>query len=153
MAQHLLVVSDLRRTLREEERAAWQRLLRVMGHEVKNSLTPIRSIAGTVRSMIGRGALEPAQREAAMEGLEVIEQRSGSLDRFLAQYRQLAHPMQMEVATRSPVLKPWTFSPKSATSPDSSWPMMSFFFPGLTSWKIRTTLPQMPTARTRTVTS
>jgi two-component system nitrogen regulation sensor histidine kinase NtrY len=90
MAQHLLVVSDLRRTLREEERAAWQRLLRVMGHEVKNSLAPIRSIAGTVHGMLGRGELQPAQREAALEGLQVIEQRSGSLDRFLAQYRQLA---------------------------------------------------------------
>jgi nitrogen fixation/metabolism regulation signal transduction histidine kinase len=103
MAQHLLVMSDLRRTLREEERAAWQRLLRVMGHEVKNSLAPIRSIAGTVQSMLARGELEPRQREAAMEGLQVIEQRSGTLDRFLAQYRQLAHlppphPVREDVA-------------------------------------------------------
>jgi nitrogen fixation/metabolism regulation signal transduction histidine kinase len=91
MAQHLLVVSDLRRTLREEERAAWQRLLRVMGHEVKNSLAPIRSIADTVHRMLQRGELEPRQREMALEGLQVIEARSGSLDRFLSQYRQLAH--------------------------------------------------------------
>lgn len=91
MAQHLLVMSDLSRTLREEERAAWQRLLRVMGHEVKNSLAPIRSIAGTVHTMVSRGELDPRQRAAALEGLQVIEQRSGTLDRFLAQYRQLAH--------------------------------------------------------------
>jgi len=74
-----------------------------MGHEVKNSLAPIRSIAGTVQSMLSRGELEPRQREAAMEGLQVIEQRSGTLDRFLAQYRQLAHlppphPIREDVA-------------------------------------------------------
>jgi nitrogen fixation/metabolism regulation signal transduction histidine kinase len=91
MAQHLLVVSDLSRTLREEERAAWQRLLRVMGHEVKNSLAPIRSIAGTVRAMVARGLPEAAGRADAVEGLRVIEERAASLDRFLAQYRQLAH--------------------------------------------------------------
>ncbi len=103
MAQHLLVVADLSRTLREEERAAWQRLTRVMGHEVKNSLAPIRSIAGTVQSMLSKGELEPRQRDAALEGLQVIEQRSGTLDRFLAQYRQLAHlppahPVREDVA-------------------------------------------------------
>ncbi len=91
LAQHLLVVSDLRRTLREEERAAWQRLLRVMGHEVKNSLAPIRSIAGTVRSMVARELPEGPHRADALEGLQVIEERSASLDRFLSQYRRLAH--------------------------------------------------------------
>jgi nitrogen fixation/metabolism regulation signal transduction histidine kinase len=103
LAQHLLVVTDLRRTLRAEERAAWQRLLRVMGHEVKNSLAPIRSIAGTVRSMIARDLPEGPRRADALEGLQVIEERSGSLDRFLAQYRRLAHlppprPVPTEVA-------------------------------------------------------
>ncbi len=103
LAQHLLVVTDLRAALREEERAAWQRLLRVMGHEVKNSLAPIRSLAGTVRSMIARELPEGSRRADALEGLQVIEERAGSLDRFLAQYRRLAqlppaHPVRDEIA-------------------------------------------------------
>jgi nitrogen fixation/metabolism regulation signal transduction histidine kinase len=101
MAQHLLVVTDLRRALRDEERAAWQRLLRVMGHEVKNSLAPIRSIAGTVRGMVGRSLPEGAQRADALEGLRVIEERSASLDRFLAQYRKLAHLPQPHLVRES----------------------------------------------------
>jgi len=91
LAQHLLVVSDLRRPLREEERAAWQRLVRVIGHEVKNSLAPIRSLAGTVRGLIARELPEGPRRADALEGLQVIEERSASLDRFLSQYRRLAH--------------------------------------------------------------
>jgi two-component system nitrogen regulation sensor histidine kinase NtrY len=91
MAQHLLVVTDLRPALREEERAAWLRLLRVMGHEVKNSLAPIRSLAGTVRAIAGRELPEGPRRDDALEGLEVIEERAASLDRFLSQYRRLAH--------------------------------------------------------------
>jgi len=103
LAQHLLVVTDIRRTLREEERAAWQRLLRVMGHEVKNSLAPIRSIAGTIRSIVSRELPEGSRREDVLEGLKVVEERSGALDRFLAQYRRLAHvppphPTRTEVA-------------------------------------------------------
>jgi nitrogen fixation/metabolism regulation signal transduction histidine kinase len=103
LAQHLLVVTDVRRTLREEERAAWQRLLRVMGHEVKNSLAPIRSIAGTIRSIVARELPEGPRRADVLEGLQVIEERSGALDRFLAQYRRLAHvppprPARAEVA-------------------------------------------------------
>jgi two-component system, NtrC family, nitrogen regulation sensor histidine kinase NtrY len=103
LAQHLLVVTDVRRTLREEERAAWQRLLRVMGHEVKNSLAPIRSIAGTIRSIVSRELPEGPRRADVLEGLQVVEERSGALDRFLAQYRRLAQvppprPTRTEVA-------------------------------------------------------
>ncbi len=115
LAQHLLVVTDLRAALREEERAAWQRLLRVMGHEVKNSLAPIRSIAGTVRAMLARELPEGPRRADALEGLQVIEERSASLDRFLAQYRRLAHlppprPIPTEIAPllrRVAALAPW----------------------------------------------
>src|SRR5690606_632054 len=53
---YLLVISDLSRALREEERKAWQRLVRVMGHELNNSLTPIRSMATTLRTRLAGGA-------------------------------------------------------------------------------------------------
>ena len=48
----LLVLTDLSRALREEERQAWQRLLRVLGHELNNSLAPIRSLAGSLENLL-----------------------------------------------------------------------------------------------------
>jgi two-component system, NtrC family, nitrogen regulation sensor histidine kinase NtrY len=81
----LLVLSDVSAALREEERLAWERLIRVLGHEINNSLTPIKSIAGSLR-----GRLAALNYSADFErGLEVIENRSESLNRFLQAYRQL----------------------------------------------------------------
>ncbi len=86
----LIVLSDVSRALREEERGAWQRLIRVLGHELNNSLTPIKSIAGTLRTQISHGPLESDQREDFERGLSIIESRAHSLNRFLQAYRQLA---------------------------------------------------------------
>ena len=52
----LLVLSDVSRALREEERSAWQRLVRVLGHELNNSLAPIKSIAGSLHTRISRAS-------------------------------------------------------------------------------------------------
>jgi two-component system nitrogen regulation sensor histidine kinase NtrY len=84
--QHtLLMLSDVSKALREEERLAWERLIRVLGHEINNSLTPIKSIAGSLR-----GRLAPAESSSDFErGLAVIENRAESLNRFLQAYRQL----------------------------------------------------------------
>ena len=62
----LIVLSDVSRALREEERGAWQRLIRVLGHELNNSLTPIKSIAGTLRAQISTAAWETDQREETL---------------------------------------------------------------------------------------
>jgi two-component system, NtrC family, nitrogen regulation sensor histidine kinase NtrY len=86
----LIVLSDVSRALREEERGAWQRLIRVLGHELNNSLTPIKSIAGTLRAQISNQALDSARREDFERGLSIIEARADSLNRFLQAYRQLA---------------------------------------------------------------
>jgi two-component system, NtrC family, nitrogen regulation sensor histidine kinase NtrY len=85
----LFVLSDVSAALREEERLAWERLIRVLGHEINNSLTPIKSIAGSLRGRLA--ALGSASSESAdfERGLEVIENRSESLNRFLQAYRQL----------------------------------------------------------------
>ncbi len=85
----LIVLSDVSRALREEERGAWQRLIRVLGHELNNSLTPIKSIAGTLRAQISR-APQPDGREDFERGLSIIETRADSLNRFLQAYRRLA---------------------------------------------------------------
>jgi nitrogen fixation/metabolism regulation signal transduction histidine kinase len=85
----LVVLSDVSRALREEERSAWQRLIRVLGHELNNSLAPIKSIAGSLRGRLTQNELSE-QRHDFERGLEIIETRSASLNRFLQAYRQLA---------------------------------------------------------------
>jgi two-component system, NtrC family, nitrogen regulation sensor histidine kinase NtrY len=90
----LVVLSDVSRALREEERRAWQRLIRVMGHELNNSLAPIKSIAGSLHARLSGVALEPEQRQDFERGLGIIETRAASLNRFLQAYRQLAQMPQ-----------------------------------------------------------
>ncbi len=85
----LLVLSDVSSALREEERMAWERLIRVLGHEINNSLTPIKSIAGSLRARLSSlHAIDNDDRDFD-SGLEVIENRAESLNRFLQAYRQL----------------------------------------------------------------
>jgi PAS domain S-box-containing protein len=86
---HLLVFADLTRSLREEEQQAWQRIVRVLSHEINNSLTPIKSIAHSIKRMISRVPDVPRAAEI-QDGLNLIETRSGSLGRFLRAYAQLA---------------------------------------------------------------
>jgi two-component system, NtrC family, nitrogen regulation sensor histidine kinase NtrY len=86
----LVVLSDVSRALREEERRAWQRLIRVLGHELSNSLAPIKSIAGSLSSRVQSTDIDPDVRSDLQRGLEIIEMRSASLQRFLEAYRKLA---------------------------------------------------------------
>lgn len=86
----LLLLSDVSTALREEERIAWQRLIRVMGHEISNSLAPIKSIAGSLRSRLPQNQDLNGSLPDFDHGLEVIESRAESLNRFVQAYRQLA---------------------------------------------------------------
>jgi two-component system, NtrC family, nitrogen regulation sensor histidine kinase NtrY len=86
----LLVLSDLSQPLREEERQAWQRLIRVIGHEMNNSLAPIKSIAGSLATIIDRDPPPPDWRDDVQRGLTVIASRSESLSRFMSAYARLA---------------------------------------------------------------
>jgi two-component system nitrogen regulation sensor histidine kinase NtrY len=97
----LVVLSDVSRALREEERRAWQRLIRVLGHELSNSLAPIKSIAGSLSSRVSSTQMDAGVRSDLQRGLEIIEARSASLHRFLEAYRRLAQmppPALREVA-------------------------------------------------------
>jgi two-component system nitrogen regulation sensor histidine kinase NtrY len=85
----LLVLADVTAALREEERLAWQRLIRVLSHEINNSLTPIKSIAGSLRNRLP--AASTTLEDDIHRGLTVIEERSASLNRFLQAYQQLSH--------------------------------------------------------------
>ena len=100
----LLVVNDVSRVLREEERGAWQRLLRVLGHEVNNSLAPIQSMAGTLATLAAREPLPEDWREDFRGGLELIGHRAEALGRFLSSYSRLARlpppqPCALELST------------------------------------------------------
>ena len=93
----LLVLADVSRPLRDEERQAWQRLIRVIGHEINNSLAPIKSIAGSLESMLARASApdggfpsDPEALEDMKRGLAVIAARSDSLSRFTTAYARLA---------------------------------------------------------------
>ncbi len=86
----LLVLSDLSQPLREEERQAWQRLIRVIGHEMNNSLAPIKSIAGSLSTIVERDPPPTDWRDDVQHGLAVIASRSDSLSRFMSAYARLA---------------------------------------------------------------
>jgi nitrogen fixation/metabolism regulation signal transduction histidine kinase len=86
----LLVLADLSRALRDEERLAWQRLIRVISHELNNSLAPIKSIAGSLEALL---TLEPRPADADEDmrrGLSVIAARTEALSRFMEAYARLA---------------------------------------------------------------
>jgi len=86
----LVVVADLSRTLREEERQAWKRLIRVLGHELNNSLAPIKSMSATLVTLLARSVRPDDWEEDMRQGLDVISSRAESLARFLAAYSRLA---------------------------------------------------------------
>src|ERR1700676_2190367 len=90
LPHQLLVLTDLSRTLREEERNAWQRLVRVLGHEMNNSLAPIKSIAGSLETLIRRDPPPADWRDDARSGLNIIATRAESLSRFMQAYARLA---------------------------------------------------------------
>src|SRR5947209_13961552 len=121
LPNELLVLTDLSRTLREEERIAWQRLVRVLGHELNNSLAPIKSVAGSLENLLRRDPLPADWHEDARSGLNVIATRADSLSRFMEAYARLARlppPQKEETAigevvtragnleTRPPVQRP-----------------------------------------------
>jgi nitrogen fixation/metabolism regulation signal transduction histidine kinase len=90
LPHQLLVLSDLSRELREEEREAWKRLVRVLGHELNNSLTPIKSIAGSLESLLVREPRPLDWHDDMQRGLSIIGSRSESLSRFMQAYAHLA---------------------------------------------------------------
>jgi nitrogen fixation/metabolism regulation signal transduction histidine kinase len=90
LPHHLLVLSDFSAALREEERLAWQRLVRVLGHELNNSLTPINSMAGSLASLLSREPRLPDWEDDMKRGLRVIAARSEALSRFMGAYARLA---------------------------------------------------------------
>ncbi len=96
----LLVLTDLSRTLREEQLAAWQRIVRVLSHEINNSTAPIQSIAHTLRGLVTREPPPPDLAADVTRGLAVIAARSEALGRLMSSYARLA---KLPPPNRAPV--------------------------------------------------
>ena len=103
----LLVIADISRALRQEEIRAWQRVVRVLGHELNNSLAPIKSIAGSLEEELAARASDDRLHADLVRGLGVIGRRADALTRFLSAYSELARlpePRPREVELE-PVLR------------------------------------------------
>jgi two-component system, NtrC family, nitrogen regulation sensor histidine kinase NtrY len=88
---HMLVVlSDVNVPLRQQEREAWHRLIRVLGHELNNSLAPIKSIAGSLESIASQDPMPDDWRDDMKRGLSIIASRTEALSRFTSAYTALA---------------------------------------------------------------
>ncbi|HWR15917.1 MAG TPA: ATP-binding protein [Terriglobales bacterium] len=103
----LLVIADLSRALREEERQAWQRLVRVLGHELNNSLAPVQSIADSLSTMLKLQQKPADWEQDVATGVRVIADRAEALNRFMRDYSRLAklpkpqpRPVQVETVVR-----------------------------------------------------
>lgn len=98
LPHQLVVLSDLSRTLRDEERQAWRRLIRVLGHELNNSLAPIQSVAQGLESGLQAAVKTPelqgestsALLDDLRQGLSIIRSRTEALGRFMQAYARLA---------------------------------------------------------------
>jgi len=82
----LILLSDLTRTLHDEERQAWERLIQILRHEMNNSLAPITSIAASLAALLGRDPRPEDWEQDIEQGLEVIAARSEALHRFIKAY-------------------------------------------------------------------
>jgi two-component system nitrogen regulation sensor histidine kinase NtrY len=90
LPHQLVVIADLSQALRDEELKAWQRLVRVLGHELNNSLAPIKSIAGSLSALLKREKRMPDWETDMRGGLDIIAARADSLARFMQAYARLA---------------------------------------------------------------
>jgi len=86
----LVVLADVSGALREQEREAWKRLIRVLGHEMNNSLAPIRSIAENLETLLARSPRPDDWEEDMTSGLSVVGRRAEALGRFMTGYARLA---------------------------------------------------------------
>lgn len=106
LPHQLIVLSDLSRTLRDEERQAWQRLIRVLGHELNNSLAPIQSVAQSLERGLHTAMQSPELHDGPAaplledlgQGLGIIRSRTEALGRFMAAYAKLARLPQPKLS-------------------------------------------------------
>lgn len=79
----LLILTNIEKELNQAEQNAWRRLIRVLSHEIRNSLTPIKSLAQSLAQL-------PSQEDKSIQALNVIKERSQSLQDFVERYATLS---------------------------------------------------------------
>jgi nitrogen fixation/metabolism regulation signal transduction histidine kinase len=89
LSNQLVFLSDMTRTLHEEERQAWKRLIQILRHEINNSLTPIQTVAQSLQTRLKQKSRTKEWEEDVREGLEIIAERSEVLGGFIASYSKL----------------------------------------------------------------
>lgn len=92
----LVSLQNIQSELEEKEMEAWQNLVKILTHEIMNSIAPISSLAGTIQSemqsKIGQVEdISPADMEDYLMGISTIEKRSQGLISFVSDFRSLAH--------------------------------------------------------------
>ena len=98
LSHQLVFLSDMTRTLHEEERQAWKRLIQILRHEINNSLTPIQSVAQSLQTSLNQESRSGGWEEDIREGLEIIAERSEVLGGFIASYSKLTRLPEPEFA-------------------------------------------------------
>jgi signal transduction histidine kinase len=103
----LLLLTDVSLPLQEEEQVAWKRLVRVLGHELSNSLAPIKSIAGSLLMRVESLSGDASVLHDFRRGLGVVESRADSLHRFVQSYRLLAQlpPPKLRPVAIAPLIE------------------------------------------------
>ena len=86
----LWFITDVRDLLRAEERKTWQNLIRVLSHEINNSLTPISSLSQTLQRLVNRSEDLSEEKPDIEDGLTLINERANSLKTFIDSYRNLS---------------------------------------------------------------
>ncbi|MCF7976119.1 MAG: PAS domain-containing sensor histidine kinase, partial [Phycisphaerae bacterium] len=104
VTHQMVFLSDLTRTLHQEERLAWKRLIQILRHELNNSLTPIQSVAQTLQQRVKQDLSEDQWLEDVRDGLDIIAARSEELGRFIDAYSTLTRLPE-------PVLTPFDVGP------------------------------------------
>jgi nitrogen fixation/metabolism regulation signal transduction histidine kinase len=94
----LYFLTNAERLLMEKERKAWQSLLRVLSHEMNNSLTPIAAISETIQKKLHK-PLDEQNKQSLLEGIGIINERAESLSTFIASYSQLSHLPKPNLST------------------------------------------------------
>jgi len=95
-AERLISLQDIQTELDETQAEAWQDLVKVLTHEIMNSITPITSLATTAAELVedlqNRGGGEERLEEDLQDlrdAVKTVARRSGSLVQFVESYRQI----------------------------------------------------------------
>ncbi|MAN85811.1 MAG: ATP-binding protein [Algoriphagus sp.] len=92
----LVSLQNIQSELEEKEMEAWQNLVKILTHEIMNSIAPISSLAGTLKGELENQlekneGLNPSDLEDYLMGITTIEKRSEGLISFVSDFRSLAH--------------------------------------------------------------